>query len=65
MISLLTIIPMRLLNYTTFAFEGGSKFVPSPAIAKEMIAWTLMIVIIGIVIAWIYRNEAKAHAVTD
>ncbi|QGP80447.1 hypothetical protein [Sphingobium sp. CAP-1] len=58
MIALVTIIPMRLLNYTTFAFQNGGLILPSPVIVKEIIGWTIMLLLIGVVTAWFYRKPA-------
>lgn len=62
MISVVTILPMRLLNYTTFKFADGGLIIPSPVLVKEMIGWVIMLVIVGVVIAWFYRKEANAKA---
>lgn len=59
-IALMTIIPMRLLNYTTFAFENGGVILPSPVVVKEMIGWTLMLLLVGVVTAWFYRKPSAA-----
>lgn len=60
MMSLVTILPMRLLNYTTFKFEEGGRFIPAGVLVKEMIGWVIMLVVIGAVIAWFYRKEGAA-----
>jgi hypothetical protein len=47
-LSLITIVPMRMFNYASFKLPG-------PVLIKEGLLWTAMTVLIGAVIAWIYR----------
>lgn len=52
-LSLITIVPMRMLNYTTMNMPGA-------VIVKEVIYWTIALLLIGVLIAAFYRKESAA-----
>lgn len=55
LMAIITIIPMRMLNYTTFQMPGA-------VLVKEVVWFVVADLIIGLAIAWIYRNADRARA---
>lgn len=47
---LITIVPMRMLNYVTF--DG-----PGAVLVAECLWWLPMVLVVGVVIAWVYRER--------
>jgi hypothetical protein len=52
-LALLTIIPMRMINY-------ASLQLPGMVLVKECIYQTILLLILGVVIAWFYREREPA-----
>jgi hypothetical protein len=56
-LSLVTIVPMRMMNYATFQLPGM-------VLVKECILFTIQLLILGVVIAWFYREAAASSGQT-
>jgi hypothetical protein len=52
-LALITIVPMRMINYASLKLPAG-------VLLKEVSLWSVMIILIGVVIAWIYREPDAA-----
>jgi hypothetical protein len=53
MLSLITIVPMRMLNYTTFSMPGR-------VVVNEALLWIPLLLVVGLVIAWFYRDQRSS-----
>jgi hypothetical protein len=56
-LSLITIIPMRMMNYATFQLPGM-------VLVKECILFTIQLLLLGVIIAWFYRQAGASSEQT-
>jgi hypothetical protein len=57
-LALITIVPMRMINYASFKLPGA-------VLIKEVALWSVLIIFIGIVIAWIYRTPVDERVANN